>query len=169
MCPKKPPLTSEGSLTGRRALTSEGIPVERRALTSESGGADTTPLTSEGRLPDATTLTSKRDAVLELHRQIAAAAPPRRRPNRTVTDEERAEWAVQRETWAREAEAKATQARSELVAALDNREQAERAVEVALLDALEVNKAETLIGLMGTSQATFWRIVKRARERRGHT
>jgi hypothetical protein len=84
---------------------------------------------------------------------------------REVGTRERAEWAVQRETWARESEAKATQSRSDLAAALESREQAERAVEDALLAALKLNKAETLIGLVGKSPATFWRIVKRARDR----
>jgi hypothetical protein len=158
MCPNAgSALTSEGSADAYTPLTSEGSPVGETALTSESVGHPATPLTSE------------RGAALELHRGIvgALAGRPRRRQNRTVTDEERAEWANQRETWAREREAKATQARSDLLAALDSREQAERAVEDALLAALKVNKAETLIGLMGKSQATFWRIVKRARYRTG--
>jgi hypothetical protein len=92
------------------------------------------------------------------------AARPRRRHNRKVTDEECAEWAKRRKAWGEEREAKARQARLELAAALEERDKAERAVQDALLAAMELNTAEPLRELIGTSPATFWRRVAAARE-----
>jgi hypothetical protein len=94
------------------------------------------------------------------------ASRPRRRQNRNVTDEERAEWAEQRQVRQRERETQAATARQALVVALENREQAERAVEDALLAALELNTAEPVRELMGMSPATFWRRVAAARDAR---
>jgi hypothetical protein len=93
------------------------------------------------------------------------AGRPRRKQNRKVTDEERAEWRERNEAGRKEQEGRAMQARLDLAAAREDRDRAQRAVDTALLAALEVNKAEALCPLMGVSEATFWRTVKRLRER----
>jgi exoribonuclease II len=92
------------------------------------------------------------------------ASRPRRRQNRNVTDKERAEWTEQHQVWQREREAQAATSRQALAVALENRKRAERAVEDALLAALELNTAEPVRKLMGMSPATFWRRVAAARD-----